>query len=237
MESEMIDDQPGTPRRTFIGQLAATAVGLGAAACAPSASAAAAAGAAPVRAQGQAFDDSWTRRLGSQHRFVFEAAQMANGPTATDQVATLFDWYHASLATRDQDMHLVLVVRHAAIPMVFNDALWSKYSIGEDVALKNPAGEFLKANPYTSKNARERGGVVPAAHAIDALQQRGVIVLACNMAAMFRAASYARKTKADVKAVEQEVRDNLLPGVILQVNGIYAVARAEDAGCTYYRGG
>ena len=235
----MTDSNSGTPRRRFIGQLAATAVGLGAAGCATSASASAvpSAGAAPVRARGQAFDDSWTRRLGSQHRFVFEAAQMASGPNVTDEVASLFDWYHTSLATNDQDMHLVLVVRHAAIPMVFNDVLWSKYGIGEDVALKSAGGEFLKANPYARKNAPDKGGVVPAAHTIDALQERGVIVLACNMAAMFRAASYARKTKADVKAVEQEVRENLLPGVILQVNGIYAVNRAQDAGCAYYKGG
>jgi intracellular sulfur oxidation DsrE/DsrF family protein len=43
--------------------------------------------------------------------------------------------------------------------------------------------------------------------------------------------------KLDRAALMEEFKANLLPGVILQPNGIYATMRAQQAGCVYIRAG
>lgn len=193
-----------TPRRAFLGQLAITTAGLsgavrgGAAVLQPG-----------VRAPGS-WDDSWTTRLGSSHRFVFDLAQEGNAASMLDQIDALYRDYQTALGAADRDVHAVLVIRHAAIPLVMGDSLWARYKLGT-------------ANPDREAITRWQG--------------RGVTVLACDMALMNRVRNFAHDSGADEKAVEQEVRANLLPGVIVQPNGVYAINRALDAGCARYFSG
>jgi intracellular sulfur oxidation DsrE/DsrF family protein len=190
-----------TPRRTFLGQLALTTAGLTGVAHAGTLSATPGPNAAP-------WDDSWTTRLGSSHRFVFDVPQQTDA--VFSQLTSLYGDYATAIDAKDRDMHVVVVIRHAAIAMIFGDSLWSKYKIGDS----NPARAALAS-----------------------WQARGVTVLACNMALMNRVRNFAHDSGADQGAVEAEVRANVLPGVILQVNGVYAVLRAQDAGCVLYHGG
>lgn len=197
-----------TPRRIFLGQLALTTAGL--AAGTREAGAAVPGPAAGAAATKSGWDDSWTKKLGSSHRFVFDLADQGKAEMVLDQITSVYDDYHTALDTRDQDIHGVLVIRHAAIPLIMNDALWTKYKLGA-------------ANPN-----RE---------AIAAWQARGVTVLACDRALMNRVRNFPRDAGQDEKSVELEVRANVLPGVILQPNGVYAVHRAQDAGCTLFHVG
>jgi hypothetical protein len=43
----------------------------------------------------------------------------------------------------------------------------------------------------------------------------------------------AKKVKREQRAIYEELKANLIPGVILQPSGIYAVHRAQEAGCTF----
>ena len=199
----MSDDS--TPRRTFLGQLALTTVGLSSANRAVAAvEPRSRAGLTPV---GSTWDDSWTGRLGSHHRFVFDLAEEGKASMVLGQVGTLYDDYGAALDTKDSDMHMVLVIRHGAINLALDDQLWTRYKIGT----ANPSKESLVS-----------------------LRARGLTILACNVALMNHVRQFATASSQDEKAVEQDVRSNLLPGVIPQVNGVYAVHRAQDAGCTLY---
>lgn len=195
-----------TPRRTFLGQLALTTVGLSAATRVANAANPASA----LTDTASTWDDSWTARLGSTHRFVFDLPQQENAEMVLGQLESLYGDYHTVLDTRDQDMHVVLVIRHAAIALIFNDQLWTKYKIGS----ANPRRETIAG-----------------------WQARGVTVLACNQAVMNRVRNLARESGEDEKTVDQDVRANLIPGVILQPNGIYAMHRAQDVGCVAYRVG
>jgi hypothetical protein len=188
-----------TPRRMFLGQLALTTVGLTGVAHAETLT-------APTQISDPTWDDSWTKRLGNSHRFVFDVPQQGDG--VFSQLTSLYGDYATALDAKDRDMHAVVVIRHAAIAMIFGDAIWSKYKIGD-------------SNPTRA--------------ALASWQARGVTVLACNIALMNRARNLAHDAGADQATVEAEVRANVLPGVILQVNGVYAVLRAQDAGCTLYK--
>jgi hypothetical protein len=121
--------------------------------------------------------------------------------------------------------------------MVFNDTIWAKYHLGDDTKLKDPAtGEMAQRNPFSRIGKDDKFAKLSSDDAIDSLQHRGIITLACNMAVQSRAHEFAKATGQDVDAVRKELVANLLPGIILQLNGVYAVTRAQDAGCLLYKG-
>ena len=71
---------------------------------------------------------------------------------------------------------------------------------------------------------------------LDTLHARGAIFLVCNRASMNWATSAAERTKTDVEVVKNDVRNNLVPGAILMPTGVFALVRAQNAGCAYMRG-
>lgn len=166
------------------------------------------------------WDDSWTARLGS-HRTVFDVPDLEAEPGA-DAVPDVMDAYHEVLGTADSDLGFVLVLRHHAVPLFFGDAIWAKYRVSEDMKEKDPNTNA----PYKRNPQREL---------VAKLQQRGVIVLGCNRAVSGFIERTAEQAKARSEDVRREVMASIMPGVILQPNGLYALARAQDVGCGFMR--
>ena len=69
------------------------------------------------------------------------------------------------------------------------------------------------------------------------MADRGVIMTACNMALTVLSGMVAPKAGASADEAKKEWTANLLPGVHLAPSGVYAVNRAQEAGCTYCNGG
>jgi hypothetical protein len=59
--------------------------------------------------------------------------------------------------------------------------------------------------------------------------------LGCALAAGRVARTVAERTKQKPDVVQAEMRAHLLPGLVLQPSGIYAVTRAQEAGCSFVR--
>ena len=166
------------------------------------------------------WDDSWTTRLGA-HRTVFDVSDLEAEP-GPDAVPDVMDAYHDVLGTSDADLGFVLVLRHHAVPLFFGDAIWAKYPVSEDMKEKDPnTNAPYKRNPQRDLVAK--------------LQQRGVVVLGCNRAVAGFIVRTADHAKAKTEDVRREVMGSLMPGVILQPNGLYALARAQDVGCGFMR--
>jgi hypothetical protein len=64
----------------------------------------------------------------------------------------------------------------------------------------------------------------------------GMISLVCSIAANNIGYSLAQQSGRDVEEVRREVKANLVPGAILVPFGIYALIRAQNAGCAYMQG-
>ena len=62
------------------------------------------------------------------------------------------------------------------------------------------------------------------------LMERGALILCCNLALMRSAGQFASATKMPVEEARNLFVDCLVPGVIRQTNGIFAVTRAQEAG-------
>ncbi|HEU4628413.1 MAG TPA: hypothetical protein VFS08_01670, partial [Gemmatimonadaceae bacterium] len=239
-----------TPRRGFLGRLAGAAAALAGGGLLTRADAAHAApvtttSAAPT---GAAWDMSWVERVTGAHRQVFDAPEIADG-TVLHQARSWLAGYAEVYGAKDAEMSAVLVIRHAAIPMVLDDAFWTRYELGERLAnpdgggekvvLKDPAtGALARRNPFLSANVRpgDRYAVIWPDGGLDALIGRGAIVLACNLALRRAVSIVAKADEVSAEAARATVLAHLVPGVVVMPNGIFAVTRAEEAGCRYIRG-
>jgi hypothetical protein len=237
-----------TPRRDFIGQLAASAIVLAGTACAAPGMAGQATEPAPTPAPRPAappapmkWDDSWSTRLTAKHKAVFDSPAIEDGMVlshATGYISGMRD----ALGAGVNDVQTVIVIRHGAIPMVFNDAMWAKYDIGKESKVKDySTDKWATRNPFfTAPPSRANTPARPApspdrpqANLLWLTEHQ--IVLGCDRATRGFAAEYADRKKAKSQDVYEELKANLLPGVILQPTGVYAVHRAQEAGCTSIR--
>lgn len=231
-----------TARREFIGQMAASAIVLAGAACATPAAAVQGAtrpSPAPARGNGtapQTWDDSWVGRLTARHRGVFDSPDIEENSTAGfSQASRYIQGMRDALGAGPGDVQTVIVVRHKSVPFAFNDAMWEKYGIGEQTKVKS-------GDAWATKNLVAHGRQAGGANAndrpqgnIDWLVAHGHIVLACDLATQGFAGQLAAKTNGTMRTIYEDLKANLVPGVILQPNGVYAVHRAQEAGCTYIR--
>ncbi|HEX4683277.1 MAG TPA: hypothetical protein VH277_11225 [Gemmatimonadaceae bacterium] len=181
------------------------------------------------------WDTSWLDRLAAaQYRVVFNTSEVSDG-SVLSYVGSFLDDFHTVHGTGDAQTRPVVVFRRLGIPMALNDALWQRYAIGEDQKIKDPN---TKAPATRNVYWKPRDGATgwEAQYGLEPLQQRGLISLVCNVALGNWAAGMARKYQRDPEAVKAEWRENLIPGAILVPSGIYALIRAQNAGCAYMPG-
>lgn len=229
----MRDEQsspPRRPRRDFLGQLGLLAV---------TASMTPRVVRAERRAQptaSPAWDMSWVDRVAAApYKAVIDATKIENDAlyTALDMLDTFREVYGGDATT--EQMRVVVVFRHFAAAMAQSDAMWERYSIGEertvtDADTKAPA----KRNPFLrpSPNAKEAWELNSK---IEPLVARGAIFLVCNRATMGLASSLAKRTNKPLDQVKEDLKANLVPGAIMMPNGIFGLIRAQNAGCAFYR--
>jgi intracellular sulfur oxidation DsrE/DsrF family protein len=174
------------------------------------------------------WDMSWVDRIAAaKHRMVFDAGDVEEGTVLFNAWTWLRDYSDVYKASGD--MAAVMVIRHLAMPIILGDDIWSRLQLGMETKMKDRAsGADLLRNPFINKKPEDGA-------AVDALIKRGVIVLGCSMAL----ANYVKKFSAAENISNEEahakVTASLTPGVILLPSGIFAVARAQEAGCHYMR--
>lgn len=239
-------DQP-TARREFLGQIAASAIVLAGTACAgPAAATQAVPPPAPARnpdvsaAAPTHWDDSWFTRLTAKHKAVFDSPEVEDG-IALEHAVLFLSGMKAALGAGNGDAQAVIVIRHTGVILAFNDAMWAKYEIGKERKVKDYATDkWAVRNPFAAPAPRPGSDQAPRPNNPDRpatnlawFAQNGHILLGCDLATRGMSSILAKKTKSDQRAVYDELKANLVPGLILQPSGIYAVHRAQEAGCTF----
>jgi hypothetical protein len=131
---------------------------------------------------------------------------------------------------QDADLSAVLIIRHAAVPMVLGDALWADGAFGEKEKLKDPAtGEPAKRNPFINITPGSQHALSWPDGALDNLMARGVIVLACDLALGNVAGQIAARRKIPRQDARQLITDHLIPGVYRMPSGIFATCHAQGS--------
>jgi hypothetical protein len=217
-----------TPRREFLGKL-----GIIAAAAALPNTAMAAEPARPSAPESP-WDMSWIETVAAApYKVVLDITTLSDDYLYA--AADIMDRYHEVYGTPDTQTRAVLVMRRLGMPMALQDALWERYSIGQDRKIDDPATKApTRRNPFLRTAPNEKDAFVVASR-VEALVARGAIVLVCNRAAMHFASSVAERLKRPTEEVQKEVRSGLIPGARLMPDGVFALVRAQNAGCATYR--
>jgi intracellular sulfur oxidation DsrE/DsrF family protein len=225
----MIDFTRSTPRRGFLGTLAAGAAAVGITSLA-----------GPLRLHGKPKEmqtgsdnsefEQWLSKINGKHRQLFDAPAPNGGmPFAWTRV---FLMTNGQLGVSEKDVSAVIVLRHAGIPLGMGHDLWEKYKFGEvfkvdDDATKLPAVRNQWFMP-------KEGELKLPGMSIEALQKSGVLIGICDMALTFYSkVVFAPKMNMDADVIKKEWVAGILPGIQIVPSGVIAVNRAQEHGCTY----
>jgi hypothetical protein len=226
MEDRSIDLAPEAPRETsrrrMFGRLASASAAFGLAALMPAQSVVQAAVPDPD-------GPLWPGTLTGRHRQVIDAYDLNDGhPLA-------FAWTFLAPNSSSGAATAVVVLRHTALPIALNSAVWEKYQIGAALKITDPeTGAYAVKNPFLHPKA----GVLPIDNmAIDRLLDNGTIIGACNVALMVLSKKLGGKLGIGADEAAQEWAANMVPGVSILPSGTWGVNRAQEAGCTYCSGG
>ena len=220
-------------RRDFLTKLGLGAVALSGGAIVQPLGAEELDGMAETVASEPTWNMSWADELQKiPYKAVFDSTSADGG--ALDLAAGIWDNFKEVYGT-DSSSRMVIIMRQLGQVVGFNDMMWEKYGIGEERKITDPATKQpAKRNPWAKVMPGDPSWAV--AMKLETLHARGAIFLVCNGASMTWATSTAERMKVDVEVVKNDVRNNLVPGAILMPTGVFALVRAQNAGCAYMRG-
>lgn len=220
-------------RRDFLGWLGASTILAATGSPLGAQSAARSPGRTPsIRPVTDEWDMTWVERIGGNARAVFDSPTVSEGSALWRAVGWRKD-YQDVYGTMPGDVTAVLVIRHEAIELAMDDEYWARFRVGKRLKLRDQeTGKWALANPIRA--ATESSPARYADFSLERFVATGGIVLACHLALLGRVAENYRKVdKLTSQESEAQARKHLLPGVILQPSGVFAVLRAQEAGCQY----
>jgi hypothetical protein len=178
------------------------------------------------------WDTSWLDQIASaQYRVVFDANSISDG-MALGLTGTFLDHYNEVHGTTDAQTRAVIVMRQLGTPLALGDAIWDKYKLGDELKINDRGTkEPTRRNPYYKAQGGEHDT------SLETLRARGTILLLCNIAMNNWSSRHAEMVSRPVAEVRAEVAANLVPGTIVVPSGIFALIRAQNAGCAFMRGG
>ena len=180
------------------------------------------------------WDLAWPAKLSGKYRAVFDCTEPESGYGVWRANA----WASQNLTVMKAapaDVTPAIVLRHNAIVLAMQQSFWDKYGIGASKKVTHPiTGQPTDKNPALLD---EKDGI-PAPYNSAALPKqlaRGVVVLACNMALQDCIDLISKIEKVDDAAARKAAIGYLVPGVILQPSGVFALTLAQEAGASYVK--
>ena len=222
-----------TSRREFIGGAAGSFL-LGGAAFA---SAEFAGVNQPQGAAAKQWDLSWLKKITGKHKVVLDVPEV-DSAFGVWRASFWVQQYTDALGVPAKDSNSVLVLRHNGIVLAMQQAFWNQYGIGKAKNVIHPVTEKpTDRNPalLSSKNPGDELPPMFDDFALDKFIARGGIALGCSLALDLCSRMIAMKDNVSAEAARKKAESFLLPGIVIQPSGIFAVIRAQEAGCVYVR--
>ncbi|GAC1480728.1 MAG: hypothetical protein NVS1B4_25950 [Gemmatimonadaceae bacterium] len=174
----------------------------------------------------------WMNALTAKHRTVFDTAAHKNGKPLV-QAKNFLDAWRDAFKVSEHDINLVIGVHGEGIPFVLNDALWSRYKIGEQYGVTDGATKVSATQNVFSSDHAAGAGVVTRDQSIETLQNRGVRFLIC----MNTIAGATKKLAAAGLGTEAEIRPAIMGGllshVIIVPAMVVAFTQLQERGVKY----
>jgi hypothetical protein len=175
----------------------------------------------------------WLKGLTAKHRQFFDSPSPSGGIPLV-HVMNYYDTYNKAFGVKDADIDAVLTFYGATTFYGLNDAAWAKYRLGEFLETNDPAtNQPATGNPWRVAPVI-LGMTLPAA-SLESLHKRGATLILCNNALQIFSGLLAAKRGLDARAVYEDLKANILPGVELIPGMVVAVEQAARAGLSYHR--
>ena len=140
------------------------------------------------------------------------------------------------MGARSDDISPVMVIRAEAIILAMQQSYWDAYHPGQKQNVKHPLKEQLtNINPVLMSSTRNEVPPMFDSAARDQFIKRGGIALACNLAFAQITEVIEKEDKVSADVARTKAISMLVPGVMLQPSGIFAVVRAQEAGAKFVR--
>jgi hypothetical protein len=165
--------------------------------------------------------DDWMDALPSAHRMVFDAISATGADDVRHYASNVFLANRTGYDVDSRDVGVIVVLRHNATPLGYNDAMWAKYGSAF-------AEEMKLADKAPSKNPANSEG-----ETLDSLSRQGGHFAVCAMATRRFAGIAARKSGGTADAIFEELGKNLIANAHLTPAGIVAVGRAQERGFAF----
>lgn len=179
----------------------------------------------------ETWDMSWTTRVTGKYKAVFDSPE-AYGGAALYRAVSWCEQYKEVYGADRAEMTPVVVLRHMGFYLAMNDEYWARYEVGKTLKERDDKGrKWAKVNPVGAASAQAS----PAndKFTLPGFLAAGGIALACGWSFGGATSRIAAADKIDRDAARARAKELLIPGVILQPNGIFAALRAQEAGCSY----
>lgn len=175
------------------------------------------------------FDTTWADKLTAKYRAVFDVPEIGDG-VGVWRAGLWLNHYQEVLKATPADLNSVIVIRHAGIPLLMNHDFWETYGVGKSLPRALQGMQKARKNPVLGTEGDTSRF---AALTLPKQMARGVIVLGCNMAFAQMVSLVAKADKLPMPEARTKALAMMIPGVILQPNGIFGVTLAQHHGCAY----
>lgn len=180
--------------------------------------------------------DRWVLGVKGSHRQLFDFNAHGGGLPLI-HMHNFIETLKSAYQVPGSDINVVGTFYGGSTPLAWNDAMWAKYNVGgalgiEDPATKQPLTRNWFNRPAEGDPVFMNGAFKDAS--IANLQSRGAIFLLCNNALRTWVNRLAG-SGGNAAAIDQELRANLLPGVIVVPAMVVAVEVAHRHGLAYSR--
>jgi hypothetical protein len=219
-----------TPRRGFVKGVAAGAAALLASRWSTAAAATLPGETAPVT---RPDTDAWVSRIKGKHRQVIDAAEVNSG-FGVIYALNFLESSKQATGLGDDEHTAVVSFRHFATVLALKDDIWAKYRIG---ALPMINVTDPQANAPAERNIFHSNIMLyPGLTYESVMSTRPVIMTACSLALTVLSGVAAPSAGVSAEQAKAEWFAGLIPGVVPVPSGVYALNRAQQAGCTFCSG-
>jgi intracellular sulfur oxidation DsrE/DsrF family protein len=175
---------------------------------------------------------SWLSSQKAAHRQLFDTPAPLGGVPLV-HIMNYYDTYNSAFKVPDSNINGIGTFYGTATFHGLNDAMWTKYGIGDFLAgVGVPKGPEV-GNPW--RTAPTALGMTLPGASIEALQKRGAKFIICNNALTILSGMLAQSKGLDPKVVYADMKANILPGVELVPAMVIAIEQAQKAGIAYHR--
>lgn len=179
-------------------------------------------------------DDWLDKASSSKHRLVFDTTTSEGLGEAIAFAGNFIRVNRTDYGLQNDDLAVVIVVRHRSTGFAYNDAIWAKYGVPLAAWAQFTDPQTKTAPKINVYNSADYGAQLPnRGMTLDSLLKQGLQLAVCQVATRGIAGTIAAATGGNTDAIYNELVASIASGARMVPAGIVAVNRAQERGYSF----